>query len=364
VAPLTVGLEEELILLDPASLDLCPRAAELLPALGDDPRYKLELPAAQLEILTPPCKTAREAVSNLAAARRDLVERLGGAAWPGAAGVHPFSSVAGPLNAGPRYERILDEYGWVARRQLVASLQVHIAVGGADRTLAVYNALRCYLPELAALAANAPVYDGEDTGLASVRPLICTLLPRQGVPPALSDWDELVEHFRWGASSGFVPEPAWWWWELRPHPRYGTLELRVPDAQTTLGQAAGVVALAQALVAWLAEAHDAGEPLPDAPTWRIEENRFSALRDGVEGRLASLGTGRTEPSRDRLHELIAAVEPVAESLGSRELLDYTRAAVQRNGAIAQREVFAESGARGVAAYLADEFLSGISAFEP
>lgn len=350
------------MLLDPGTLDLWPGAAELLPNLGGEDRFKLELPAAQLELVTPPCRTAGEALASLAAARRDLVELIGGVARPGSAGVHPFSAPAGPLNSGPRYDQIRREYGWVADRQLVASLQVHVAVGGAERTLAVYNALRCYLPELAALAANAPIYEGRDTGLASVRPVICTHLPRQGVPPALSDWDELLGHFRWGAASGFLPDPAWWWWELRPHTRYGTLELRVPDAQTTLAQAAGVVALAQALVVWLAVAHDAGEPLPEAPTWRIEENRFSALRHGLDGRLASLGSGRAHPTRDRLIELIEAVGPVADALGSGELLRFTRAAVERNGAIIQREVFAASGAAAVAEHLADEFLSDVASF--
>ena len=147
----------------------------------------------------------------------------------------------------------------MARRQLVCALQVHVAVGGADRTLAVYNALREHLPELAALAANAPFHAGADTGLASIRPKISEGLPRQGIPPAFASWDELAAELRWGTTAGALPELALWWWELRPHLSHGTLELRVPDAQTTVAEAAAVAAVAHALVVRLAERHDAGE---------------------------------------------------------------------------------------------------------
>ena len=145
----------------------------------------------------------------------------------------------------------------MARRQLVCALQVHVAVGGADRTLAVYNALREHLPELAALAANAPFHAGADTGLASIRPKISEGLPRQGIPPAFASWEELAAELRWGRTAGALPELALWWWELRPHLSHGTLELRVPDAQTTIAEAAAVAAVGQALVVRLAERHDA-----------------------------------------------------------------------------------------------------------
>ena len=144
----------------------------------------------------------------------------------------------------------------MARRQLVCALQVHVAVGGADRSLAVYNALRPWLPAIAALAANAPYHDGRDTGMASIRPKISELLPRQGIPPAISSWDAFADALRWGVASGAMPVPGRWWWELRPHPAYGTLEVRVPDAQATVADAAAVTALVVCLVAWLAERHD------------------------------------------------------------------------------------------------------------
>jgi carboxylate-amine ligase len=354
----TVGVEEETMLLDARTYDLVPAAGEVLSRVEGDPRFKPELPAAQLEIVTAPAESASGAVAQLAAGRRDLVTAASGLAVPAVAGTHPVAPAHGVLSQGGRYDAIREEYVSVAHRQLVASLQVHVAVGGAERSLAVYNALRCLLPEITALAANAPFYEGSDSGLASVRPGICVQLPRQGVPPALQSWEEFAVELRWGADAGALAEISRWWWELRPHPRFGTLELRVPDAQTTLEEASGVIAFVQALVATLAERYDAGEPLPDAPTWRISENRWSALRHGVDGSLADLGSGLRRPTRDRLAELVDAVEPAARRLGAAELLVRTRASIERNGAIRQREAAARTSVRGLAAWLAARFLDG------
>ena len=222
------------MLLDHASLDLAPKTAEALARVEGDQRFKAELPASQLEILTEPAGGVTEAVAALAKGRRDLADAVRDLVRPAVAGVHPFAAPEGELSSLRRYRRTRAEYGRVASRQLVAALQVHVAVGGAERSLAVYNALRPYLPEIAALAANAPFYAGEDSGMASVRPKIAELLPRQGVPPAFGGWDEFAAELRWGAAAGTVTEPRLWWWELRLHPAFGTLEVRVPDAQTTL----------------------------------------------------------------------------------------------------------------------------------
>jgi carboxylate-amine ligase len=359
VEPFTVGLEEEAMLLDPETLDLAERAPELLARLGGEPsRFKLELPASQLELVTAPCRTVPEAVADLAAARGELSEAARGMVRPAAAGYHPFAAAEGALNPGPRYERVEREYGGVARRQLVCALQVHVAVGGAERTLAVYNRLREHLPALAALAANAPLQGGRDTGFASVRPAVSGLLPRQGIPPALASWAELAAGLRWGAGAGTIPEPGFWWWELRPHPRHGTLELRVPDAQTTLADAAAVAAVAHALVVDLAERHDRGERRPPAASWRIEENRWSACRHGIEGTFADVATGAVLSVREHLAALLDRLEPVAERLGAAAPLADARRLARRNGALAQRSVAAERGPRGLVGWLADSFAEG------
>lgn len=359
VEPFTVGLEEEVMLLDPDTLDLAECAPKLLERLGGLP-FKLELPASQLELVTPPRRSVADAIGDLARARGELLVAAAGLVRPAAAGAHPFCAPEGVLNDGPRYERAAADYGWAARQQLVCALQVHIAVGGAKRTLAVYNALRAELPLLAALAANAPLRGGRDTGLASVRPAISGLLPRQGIPPAFESWAEFAAALRWGAAAGTVPEPGFWWWELRPHPRFGTLELRVPDAQTTIADAAAVAAVAHALVVELAERHDAGDLPRPAPSWRIAENRWSASRHGVEGKLADLATGEPRSTRESLDRLLARLAPVAERIGASGGLADARRLVRRNGALRQRAVAAEHGPHGLAGWLADRFATDVA----
>ena len=357
--PLTVGVEEEAMLLDPVTLDLCPRAFEVLSVAPADLRFKAELPAAQLELVTDPAPDVTTTVAALAAGRRDLAALADGIGRLGAAAVHPFAAVEGELSRGPRYAFSRAEYGAVGRLQLVGALQVHVAVGGAERSLAVYNALRSHLPELAALAANGAWFAGRDSGLASVRPKLAELLPRQGVPPVLASWEALADAYAWGVRAGAMPSERLWWWELRPHPSHGTLELRVPDAQAAVADAAAVVAVAQALVAWLAERWDAGEPLPVAETWRIEANRWSAARRGLDGTLADLVSGEPVPTRDRLRAVLAALAPTAERLGSGPWLREAARLVEANGAVRQRMAAAGGGgARAVAAWLADAYLEG------
>jgi glutamate---cysteine ligase / carboxylate-amine ligase len=349
--PLTVGLEEEVMLLDPETLDLAPAAPAVLARLEGDPRFKGELPASQVEIVTEPVANVADAVAALAKGRADLAAATDGLALPAAAGVHPFAALEGELTASSRYDGIRAEYGSIARRQLVAALQVHVAVGDASRTLEVYNALRERLPEIAALAANARFFGGRDSGLASVRPKVSELLPRQGMPPPISSWEEFAAELAWGRTARAVPEPRLWWWELRPNPAFGTLEVRVPDAQSTIADAAGVAAFVHALVSWLGDREPEGRT---APTWRIEENRWSAARHGVEGAMADLETGEPEPTRARLRRLLDEVAAV----GAGEELREARRLVDRNGSIRQGEIAAERGIEGLASWLAENFLEG------
>ena len=355
----TIGLEEELMLLDPATLDLVPEAEALLgdPPLAGDPRFKRELPAAQVEIAAPPAPTVGEAAALVAAGRRALADAAGPRFAFAAAGVHPFAPEEGELNSGEVYDHTRREYGPVARRQLVFGLHVHVAVPGADRAMAVHNGLRSLLPELAALGANGAFHAGHDTGLASIRPLISRMLPRQGVPPALSSVEAYAAALAWGRAAGALPSVSQWWWELRLHPLQGTVEVRVPDAQPTVAEAAAVAAVVHAAVAALAEG-DLRPPVADA--WRIEENRWSACRHGVEGTLADLETGERRPTRERLHGLLDALEPSAGALGCAAELAAARALVERNGALRQRDVAAAAAgvhpAVAVAADVAARFL--------
>ena len=352
------------MLLEPDTLGLVPRGRDVLERLGGDAAFKLEMPASQLEIVTPARPRVSEAAGDLAAGRRRLLAATEGLARPAAAGAHPFAPPLGELNPDERYRRTLEEYGDVARRQLVCALQVHVAVGGPDRTLAVYNALRGHLPELAALAAASPFHAGRNTGLASVRPTISQMLPRQGVPPPLPSWEALAAELRWGAESGALSDPRRWWWELRPNPAFGTLEVRVPDAQATVADAAAVASVVHALVGWLVDRYEDGEALPAPATWRIAENRWSACRSGVEGEQADLETGRRVPTRERLHALLDRLEPVADRLACAGELGAARGLVEENGAIRQRRAAERGGPAGVAKWLCARFCDLAPASQP
>jgi glutamate---cysteine ligase / carboxylate-amine ligase len=353
----TVGIEEELMLLHPRTLDLEPCARRAVEALGGDARFKLELPAAQIESISAPAPAVPEAAAALRDARRDLAAALDGSALLAGAGAHPFAAALGELNEGARYDALGSEFASIARRQLVFGLHVHVAVGGADRAVAVHDALRSYLPDLAALAANAPFHEGRDSGLASVRPSISGMLPRQGVPPALGSWQAFEDALRWGARAGALPDPRRWWWELRLHPVLGTIEVRVADTQTTIGETAAVAAVVHALVGWLAARHAAGERLPVAPTWRIAENRWWAARDGLDARLADLRTGVRAPVRERLARLLDELADSGRRLRCGAELEVARGLLQgAGGAGNQRAAAAASGVDGLVAWLAGRLL--------
>jgi carboxylate-amine ligase len=355
--PRLVGLEEELMLLDPGTLDLAPCAPQALAALAGEPRFKPELPAAQIENVTVPQRTIGRAAADLQAGRGDLAAALAGRALVAAAGVHPFADALGELNRGARYTALAAEFASIARRQLVFGLHVHVTLRGADLAVAVHDALRSYLPELAALAANAPFYEGRDSGLASVRPRISAMLPRQGVPPALGHWDAFERALQWGASAGALPDARRWWWELRLHPTFGTIEVRVADAQTTTGETAAVAAVVHALVTRLAQRAEAGEALAVAPTWRIAENSFIAGRDGLDAQLADLQTGEREPVRERLGRLLDELAPVAAQLGCAPELEHARAlAAGPGGAARQRAEAQRGGLEGLVGWLAARLL--------
>ena len=235
-------------------------------------------------------------------------------------------------------------------------MHVHVAVRGADRALAVLNALRSHLPDIAALAGNAPVHDGRDTGLASIRPKLSELLPRQGIPPAFASWEVRADYERWGRRGGVFPGAGEPWWELRAHDEVGTIELRFPDTQTTAEEAAGVLAFAAGIVAHLADRHDQGERLPVHDTIRIAENRWRAMRHGLDGSLLDLDSGEPQPTRERVRALLDQVAPAVERLGGTAALEHARVLADHNGAERQRALAARSDTKAVVAWLADVFM--------
>lgn len=350
----TVGVEEELMMITPTGSALAPVVDQALEAVGDDPRFARELRTAQIEIITPVCRSASEAQSQLAQARVHLADKLKGTARLAGAGSHPLSTDWGPMSAGERYQQIADAMAWAARRSLVCGLHVHVAIPGADRALAVYNSLRSYLPEIGALAANSPFFEGEDTGLCSVRPKLFQAMPRSGVPPAFSSWEAYADLIAWGRRGKLWPDATHFWWDLRLHPIHGTVELRVADAQTRVGDAGAIAAFFQCLVVWLADRYDADETRVVHDSARISENSWRALRYGIRGLFVDLDSGEPEPVRERLAALFLDLAPVASRLECLDELVYAQTLLAGNGAEHQRYVAERQGLEALVEWLVEE----------
>jgi carboxylate-amine ligase len=349
--PFTVGLEEEVLLVglqDPAPV---PEAEEVVARAGWPGRIKEELPSCQVELATGVHPTVAGAVAELAAARARLADACAGLARPIAAAVHPSAVSFAGTGPTERHRALLDRYAWAGRRQLVSSLQVHVAIGDPLLVLPTYNRLREHLPSLAAIGAAAPFHEGEDTDLASIRPLLCGVLPRQGVPPVLHSWEHFASELAWGTRAAALPDVRHWWWELRPHPATGTLEVRVLDVQPTIAAAGALAELTVAVVALVVASVSAeaehGHVREPVESWRIEENRWSAVRHGIGGTMADVRSGEVRPTRSVVEELLLAAAPHADGdlLGARAMLD-------RNAATALRSV----GPRDAVDWLAAVFV--------
>lgn len=360
VSDLTVGVEEELLLLDPQTLRPAPAAEWVLSELGPGPGHRPELWSSQVELVSGVRSSPAAAVDDLRAARMQLVEVLAGRLRIAGIGTHPLAVPTHDFHRSARYDAIVARHGLGARVGALASgLHIHVAVAGADRAVAVYNAMRSHAPVFIALAADAPFLGGQDSGLATVRPMLADALPRQGVGPGLPSFADLEDLVEWGGRTGAIDDPAQLWWECRPNVRLGTIELRAPDTQASLDDAHGLAALAQALVADLCERLDGGERLPVFETLRIQENRWRAMRFGVEAELVDLEHDRPVPVRELLAGLL---ERLARHL-TPSALEHVLALAARNEPLEQRTLAGLSGPAAIAGRAAarTEMSAGVEA---
>ena len=348
----TVGVEEEFQLVDPASHKLVPAIEAMLAAreaagLPTD-SVASELSASCVEVRSPIFDTVTELAAELPTLRRrvrDLAEGCG--ARLAAAGSHPFSeSTAQPITAKERYRKVDKEMGWTARMQAIYGLHVHVAVPDAEQAIRAVNALSRHVPLFVALSANSPFWGGLDTRLASVRVKIFNLVPRSGLPPRFRSWEDFEGYVDALVGAGSIPDFSLCWWDVRPHPRLGTVELRAPDTQTQATRTASLAALAQCLVAV------ADEYPPEDPLF-TEENKWRATRYGLDARLHDFSNGGHASVREVARDLVKALRPVSQDLGCEaELEGVLEIAVRGTGAESQRAVFEERGSpEDVAGYL-------------
>ena len=317
----TVGLEEEFAILDPATLELASRFDDLRAAAAADPvldaSISSELILSEIEIRSGRNETFAAAV----AAQRDVRRRLftlahtRGAAL-GATGTHPFSDYREQRFIDTEhYRRVAEGLQWVAKRNNTFSLHVHVGVHGPDRAVRVCDRLRPVLPLLLAISANSPYLDARDSGLHSARTQVFTKsFPRCGVPDTFGTWAAYAEYVDFLVRTRSIIEFTQVWWSIRPHFAFGTVEVRICDAQATATESEGLAALITACVAQAARDEDEGVPFVDLAPRLIEENMWRALRFGLDGELLDLERGGTYPAPEALDRLLAWTAPMRGEL--------------------------------------------------
>jgi carboxylate-amine ligase len=339
----TVGLEEEFALLDGADLGLVPRFQQLRDAAAADSVLAEsicgELISSEIEI-----RSGRgEDLAAATAAQRERRKRLFALAAEqgialGATGTHPWSDYREQqIIDTEHYRRVEQGLKYVAWRNNTFSLHVHVGIRGADRAVLVCDRLRPVLPLLLAISSSSPFLDGRDSGLASARTQIFTRsFPRCGIPDPFGSWDAFGRYVDFLVRTRSIVEYTQVWWSIRPHFSFGTVEVRICDAQSTASESDGLAALIVACVAQAARDLDAGAPFVDLPRRMIEENVWRALRYGLDGELIDLEAEQTYPASEALDRLLAWTAPVRAELGIEVTLP------PRNGAQRQRQML-ESG---------------------
>jgi glutamate---cysteine ligase / carboxylate-amine ligase len=347
----SLGIEVELALVDLESGALVCVAPDVLQRVGsahesdEHPKIKKELFECTVEVITGVCTSVAQARADLAAS---IVEVSDAAALSGAgvigAGLHPFTPWHElSISEGERYQRLVDTIAWPARRLTTHGVHVHVGVRSGDKAIATVNSLSGYLPIFLALSAASPYWNGQDTGLASTRTKIFEAMPTTGLPPHLHDWAEFNIFLDTLIEAGAVETVREVWWDIRPHPGYGTVELRMCDSMPTLREISALAALAQCLVADFDRMIDRGETPPVPREWVRRENKWRAARWGVEAMLVVDDSGHTRPLREIVDELVESLQPLATELGcADELSDLRLIAAEGPSYVRQRRVMAET----------------------
>jgi carboxylate-amine ligase len=342
--PYTLGVEEEYMLLDGATFDLVQHIETVLAAISGhelESQINPELMQSVLEIATPVCRTAGDV-------RRELVKLRGYVSTVarekglrvGAAGTHPFSLFERQrITAKDRYRQLVDQLQYVARRELIFGMHVHVAVDDPDKAIAIIGGLLPQLAPLLALSASSPFWRGEPTGLSSSRQMVFSAFPRSGPPPRFRDYEDYAEVVGQLERTGCIADYTHIWWDIRPHPRLGTIEVRICDAVTRLDDAVAIAAYCQGLVKLLSERFDAGEQIPSYHRILTSENKWLAARYGLEAPVMDLATGRRNrvPVAQLVRRTLREIEPHARELGSDAELEGVREILDR-GNSAERQL--------------------------
>jgi carboxylate-amine ligase len=348
----SLGVEWELQLIDCRTRMLRQDAREVLAELpglseeGELPRLRHELMQSTIEVVTGICSTVSEAKDDLTATISQLqriTETRG--TMLACAGTHPVSDWRDAKMAPiQRYAELVEQLQWLARRIQTFGVHVHVGIRDGNKAIPIVNALAAYLPHFLALTASSPFWSGQDTGLASSRSVIFGGLPTSGPPPQLACWSEFEEYMDTLLRAGTVRSIKEVWWDIRPHPDFGTVEIRMFDGVPTLREIGMVAALSQSLVQLLDTQLDRGYKLPTPAAWVVKDNKWRATRYGLDAIVITDDTGSTAPIRDELFELVAELEPVAARLGCAQELDVVYQVLETGSSCdRQRAVVADGG---------------------
>jgi glutamate---cysteine ligase / carboxylate-amine ligase len=356
----TVGVEEEFQIVDPETWELRSHVSQLIasgaPAFGD--QIKRELHQSIVEVGTKICADVHELEGEVCRIRRDLAdsaERVG--LRIAAAGTHPFSRwIDQVLSPGERYDNIVEEMQQLARSLLIFGLHIHVAVPDRTTTIDLLNEARYFLPHLLALSTSSPFWQGRDTGLKSYRTTVFRRFPRSGIPDHFNSWSEYEEYLQLLVELRCIDNGKKLWWDLRPHPTFGTLEFRVCDVPTSPRVTVALAALAQAIVVKLYRLRKENLGFRIYARALIEENKWRAARWGLDGQLIDFGRRREVPMRDLAIELLGFVDDVLDDLGSRQAAEYVRTILaEGTSADRQLQVYRDTGdLRAVVRWLVEE----------
>jgi len=346
----TLGIEEELLLVDPETHGLTPVAERLLAAIElPEGAAGHEAYAAEIELRTPITRDVDEATAALRRGR--AAAREAGATLLGA-GVHPAGELGDAAHVdSDRYRRAGEAMRGLLRRTPECALHVHVGMPDPATAIKVFNGVRAYLPLLQGLSANSPFWFGRDSGLASARSALVRSYPGRGVPRAFRDFDEWVETVEATATAGHLDDYTFLWWDVRPHPRLGTVELREMDAQSRLEDVAALAGLIHALAVEQAELPGAKQP----PAEAIAYSCFRASRDGLEATI--LDEGRLRPLREVAAETVDRLRPHARQVAADGALEEVERLLEGGGADRQRAAHANGGMSGLLSHLAAETAS-------
>jgi glutamate---cysteine ligase / carboxylate-amine ligase len=341
----TLGIEEELMIVDEETLDLANSIEGLLADLDEIPmegEVKPELMESVCEIATTPVNNTGEAGAQLRALRRQVqqVAAQRGLAI-GSAGTHPFAMWEDQrIVSRPRYRDLIAGLQFVARQEIIFGIHVHVGLDDPDTAIHVTNGMRVHLPLLLALSSNSPFWRGDTTGLDSTRTPIFRAFPRGGVPPRYGNFEDWSKRIDFMMRAKAIGDYTYLWYDVRPHPNFGTVEIRVMDSQTRVEHTLALAALVQAMVKELAEHHEAGKRLSRYPYEMLDENKWIAARHGLDGQLVDLPKTARVPVAELARRLMGRLRPHADELGSAAELDDLEDILENgNGASRQLVVY-------------------------